>query len=80
MSSANDAATPEIFISYASRDRDHIVQIAGRLASAGVTVWRDQDEILGGENYGPKIVEGIKNCKVSPWRSASARSPPHRTN
>jgi hypothetical protein len=40
------------------------VQLAGHLESAGVTIWRDQNEILGGENYGPKIVYGIKSCKV----------------
>src|SRR5205823_11788040 len=56
--------TPEVFISYASRNRDRVVPIARHLESAGVTIWRDQDEILGGENYGPKIVEGIKRCKL----------------
>ncbi len=55
---------PEVFVSYASRNRERVVQLAGDLESAGVTIWRDQTEILGGENYGPKIVHGIKNCKV----------------
>jgi hypothetical protein len=54
----------EVFISYASRNRERVVELAGHLESAGVTIWRDQNEILGGENYGPKIVHGIKNCKV----------------
>ena len=56
--------TADVFISYASRNRDRVVQIANDLTAVGVTVWRDQAEILGGENYGPKIVHGIKNCKV----------------
>jgi hypothetical protein len=60
----SDPRKAEVFISYASQNRERVVQIAGHLESAGVTIWRDQDEILGGENYGPKIVHGIKNCQV----------------
>jgi len=55
---------PEVFISYASRNCERAAELAGHLESAGVTIWRDQNEILGGENYGPKIVQGIKNCRV----------------
>jgi hypothetical protein len=54
----------DVFISYASRDRERVREIAEQLQSAGVSLWRDENDILGGENYGPKIVEGIKNCKV----------------
>jgi hypothetical protein len=64
MRKSNDATVPDVFISYASRNRDQVVHLAGHLESSGVTIWRDQNEILGGENYGPKIVHGIKNCKV----------------
>src|SRR5215207_9695502 len=64
MRNSDDVVVPEVFISYASRNRERAVQLAGHLEAAGVTVWRDQNEILGGENYGPKIVHGIKNCKV----------------
>lgn len=55
---------PDVFVSYASRNRERVVEIAKHLEAAGVTVWRDQNQILGGENYGPRIVHGIKNCKV----------------
>lgn len=55
---------PEVFVSYASRNRRQAEELAAQLESAGVTIWRDQKTILGGENYGPKIVQGIKNCKV----------------
>jgi len=54
----------QVFISYASRNQEQVTQPAGSLESAGVSIWRDQDEILGGENYGPRIVHAIKNCKV----------------
>ena len=55
---------PEVFVSYASRDREPVVRIVGQLEAAGVTVWRDQEMILGGGNYGPEIVAAIKNSKV----------------
>jgi TIR domain-containing protein/uncharacterized protein DUF4384 len=56
--------SPEVFISYTSKDRDKVVDLAAWLERAGVGIWRDQNEILGGENYGPKIVNAIKNAKV----------------
>lgn len=64
MQSTLDTCYPEVFISYASRNRERVVQLAGHLESAGVTIWRDQNQISGGENYGPRIVQGIRNCKV----------------
>jgi TIR domain-containing protein/uncharacterized protein DUF4384 len=64
MHRTSNASDAEVFISYASRNREQAVQLAGHLATAGVTIWRDENEILGGEHYGPKIVQGIKNCKV----------------
>src|SRR5262249_1147335 len=64
MQPAGHPSEPEVFISYDSRDRERVVQIARQLKEAGVTVWRDQEQILGGQNYGPRIVQGIKHCKV----------------
>jgi TIR domain/Domain of unknown function (DUF4384) len=54
----------DVFFSYASRDREKVREIAKRLQSVGVSIWRDESEIVGGENYGPKIVEAIKTCKA----------------
>lgn len=56
--------TAELFICYASHDVDRVAAIAGDLESAGVTVWRDKDKILGGGNYGPEIVRAVRNCKA----------------
>jgi hypothetical protein len=56
--------TPQVFVSYASKDRSRVVALAGALEAAGVSIWRDQDQILGGENYGPKIVRGIGSAKA----------------
>lgn len=54
----------DAFVSYASRDMDRVAPIVARLESAGVSVWRDQERILGGGNYGPEIVDGIERCNV----------------
>jgi hypothetical protein len=56
-------AEPQVFISYASKDRAKVIEIANALEAAGVTIWRDQDQILGGESYGPKIVRAIRGAK-----------------
>ena len=54
----------EVFISYSSRDRDRVIDLAIRLQSLGVSCWLDRNKILGASNYGPEIVAGIKGCKV----------------
>jgi len=55
---------PEVFISYASRDGERVAAIARELAAAGVSLWRDQQRILGGDVYGPAIVRAIRQSKV----------------
>jgi hypothetical protein len=54
----------QAFLSYSSRDRHRAIEIADALETRGIGLWRDQKEILGGENYGPKIVEAIKRSSV----------------
>jgi hypothetical protein len=54
----------EVFISYASQDRERVLPIADRLEQAGVSLWLDRDQIPGGTNHGPEIVRGIRGCKV----------------
>jgi hypothetical protein len=54
----------EVFVSYASKDRSKVLALADQLERAGISVWRDQARVLGGENYGPKIVRAIKDAKV----------------
>ena len=61
MTAAEDE--PQVFISYASKDRAKVVELAKALEDVGVTIWRDQDQILGGENYGPKIVKAIRSAR-----------------
>jgi TIR domain-containing protein len=55
---------PEVFICYASQDRDRVLPIAEELEAAGVRVWVDRNKIGGGSNYGQEIVRAIKGCKV----------------
>ncbi len=57
---ANDR--PYVFISYASVNRDRVVEIVDVLASQGVAAWFDVSDIPGGTSYGPEIVAGIKNA------------------
>lgn len=54
----------EVFVSYASHDAARVVPIVKEIESAGVSVWRDQEQIFGGANYGPEIVEAIEHSKL----------------
>lgn len=53
---------PYVFVSYASKDREKVLQVVAALKEAGLDVWLDQGAIPGGGNYGVEIVEGIKGC------------------
>ena len=64
MNPAKNTGKADVFVSYASRDVDRVVPIVAQLESAGVSVWRDQEQILGGGNYGPEIVEAIERSEV----------------
>ena len=64
MNPARNRRQADVFVSYANRDVERVVPLVEQLESAGVTVWRDQERILGGGNYGPEIVEGIEHCGV----------------
>ena len=54
----------EVFISYASKDRDRILDLVDRLDAAGVSVWIDQMSIEGATMWSQEIVSAIRNCKV----------------
>ena len=54
----------EVFISYASKDRERILHLVERLESAGVSVWIDQMSIEGATMWSQEIVSAIRNCKV----------------
>ena len=54
----------EVFISYASQDRERIIDLVKRLDDAGVSVWIDQMSIEGATMWSQEIVAAIRNCKV----------------
>ena len=54
----------EVFISYASQDRERIIELVKRLDAAGVSVWIDQMSIEGATMWSQEIVAAIRNCKV----------------
>ena len=54
----------EVFISYASQDRERIIDLVKRLDTAGVSVWIDQMSIEGATMWSQEIVAAIRNCKV----------------
>jgi hypothetical protein len=52
----------EVFISYANRDRNRVLEIAGHLEAAGVKIWLDRNEIR--QKYSKEVVCAIKGCKI----------------
>ena len=54
----------EVFISYASKDRERILDLVKRLDTAGMSVWIDQMSIEGATMWSQEIVAAIRNCKV----------------
>ena len=54
----------EVFISYASKDRERILDLVDRLDAAGVSVWIDQMGIEGATMWSQEIVAAIRSCKV----------------
>ena len=46
----------EVFISYASQDRERIIDLVKRLDAAGVSVWIDQMSIEGATMWSQEIV------------------------
>jgi predicted ATPase len=56
------AVGPYIFISYASVDRLRVQSIVDALQATGVRVWLDQQDIVGGTQYGGEISDAIRGC------------------
>ena len=56
--------SPEVFISYAAKDRNRVLSLVKRLRDAGVTVWIDQAGIDVSTMWSQEIVNAIRDCKV----------------
>jgi formylglycine-generating enzyme required for sulfatase activity/serine/threonine protein kinase len=61
---AVNVAQPQVFVSYARQDAERVLSIARLLEQEGTTVWRDQEQILGGQYYGEQIVHAIAHSRV----------------
>ena len=53
-----------IFLSYASQDADAARRICETLRAAGIEVWFDQSELVGGDAWDQKIRGQIKACAL----------------
>jgi len=51
-----------VFLSYASQDAEAAQRLAEALRAAGVEVWFDQSELVGGDAWDAKIRKQIKEC------------------
>ena len=57
-------ATKAVFLSYASQDAAAAKRIADALRAAGVEVWFDQSELVGGDAWDAKIRKQIAECAL----------------
>jgi TolB-like protein len=70
-------ASKAVFLSYASQDADVARMIADALRGAGVEVWFDQNELVGGDAWDAKIRRQIKECALFvPVISAATQARP----
>ena len=60
----NAAENKAVFLSYASQDAAAVERIAEALRAAGVEVWFDKNELVGGDAWDQKIRRQIKECAL----------------
>ena len=60
----SDVANKAVFLSYASQDAEAVRRIAEALRAAGVEVWFDQNELVGGDAWDAKIRGQIASCAL----------------
>jgi hypothetical protein len=54
----------EVFVSYASKDQEKVLDWVRQLESAGVPVWIAPQNIEGGVSWPHAVVEAIEGCRV----------------
>ena len=60
----NEPANKAVFLSYASQDAEAAKRICDALRAAGIEVWFDQSELVGGDAWDQKIRKQIKECAL----------------
>lgn len=58
------ASVQAVFLSYASQDAEAARRICEALRAAGIEVWFDQNELVGGDAWDAKIRKQIKECAL----------------
>ncbi len=58
------AAPEEVFVSYSRLDNDKVLELTGKLRSAGVRLWMDVRNIDGAAMWGEEIVNAVANSKI----------------
>jgi TolB-like protein len=58
------AQPADVFISYSREDKDRVLELAGKLRAAGVSLWIDQGSIDGATLWGEEIVNALDHAKV----------------
>ena len=51
-----------LFLSYNREDLEAVKQLKAGLEAAGLPVWFDKDQLMGGQDYNRRIDENIKSC------------------
>jgi len=64
MNVGGSAPRGAVFLSYASQDAEAAKRICEALRSAGVEVWFDQSELVGGDAWDAKIRKQIRECAL----------------
>ncbi len=58
------AEPAQVFVSYSRNDKDRVVELIGKLRTAGVSVWLDTSGIDGATRWGEQIVHALESAKV----------------
>ena len=58
------AEPPEVFVSYARTDKERVLELAGKLRAAGVSLWLDTTGIDAATLWGEQIVNALESAKV----------------
>jgi TolB-like protein/Flp pilus assembly protein TadD len=62
--SSSQPAPGAVFLSYASQDAEAALRLCAALRAAGVEVWFDQNELVGGDAWDAKIRKQIAECAL----------------